>query len=232
MNQLYEKPDDAVMAQNDMGNEFEYQTISKAAIACCVFAVLGITSYLAQMFVILPLIGAGLGTIALINISKYPEELTGRSAALIGTALCVTMFMTSTGMHAYIYATEVPEGYRRISFTELKNNKRDTKIPFSRKAYDFDGEKVFLKGYVRPNTGRKNGIKKFILVGDFGDCCFGGTPQIDEAVAIDIITDDSVSQTLGLRRIGGTFHLNESMRRVNDEGLPQVFYTIEADYVR
>ena len=232
MNTLYEKPKTETMGAVVPDNEFQYQTISKSAIACCVFAALGISAYLAQMFVVIPMLGIGFGALALINIRKYPDELVGRKPAMIGLIACLVLFVTSVGMHAYIYATEVPDGYRRITFWELRNNKRDTQIPFSRNAYDFNGEKVFLKGYVRPNKGKKNGLKQFILVGDLGDCCFGGVPEIDEAVAIDIISDDSVNQTLGLRRIGGVFRLNEALRPVDEDGIPVVYYTIEADYIR
>ncbi|MEL7499165.1 MAG: DUF4190 domain-containing protein [Planctomycetota bacterium] len=213
-------------------NEFEYRSISKSAVACCVFAVLGLTAYLSQVFVILPLVGIGFGLIALASIRRYPEELLGRTPALVGLIACSVFFVSSIGMHSIIYATEVPEGYQRISFWELRNNKRDTAIPFNKKAYDFDGQRVFLKGYVRPGTGKKIGLKKFILVGDFGDCCFGGNPNTDEVVAIDIVTDDTVNHSYALRRIAGTFRLTPSARPIDEDGIPVVYYTIEADYIR
>lgn len=213
-------------------NEFQYQSISKSAVASIVFTILGLTAYLSQIFVVLPILGIGFGVVALASIRRYPDELVGSLPAKIGLITSGVIFVTALGMHSYIYATEVPEGYQRITFWDLRDNPKVTSIPFSEKAKEFDGEKVFLKGYVRPGTGRKTGLKEFILVGDFGDCCFGGNPDPTEIVAIDIKIDETVDSTLSLRRIGGVFKLNPASIPINEEGLPNIYYTIEADYIR
>jgi hypothetical protein len=212
------------------GNEFQYRTISKAAIASVAFAVLGLSAFIFPAFVLLPVVAIGFGIAAAIEIRKYPEELSGKLASQIGICFGVAIVVGSIATHTYIYYTEVPEGYSRISFADLRLNKR-TELPFSEKAREFDGEKVFLKGYVRPGDRRYN-LKDFILVGDFGDCCFGGNPDITEIVSVNIQSDDRVDYSLGTRKIGGIFRLNESTRRVNEKDIPQVYYTIEADYIR
>jgi hypothetical protein len=211
-------------------NEFQYRTISKAAIASLVFAVLGLSAFLFPAFVLLPVVAVGFGIAATIEIKKYPQELSGKLAAQLGVGLGIALVVGSIATHTYIYYTEVPDGYTRIAFSDLRLNKR-TPLPFSEKAREFNGQKVFLKGYVRPGDRRYN-LKDFILVGDFGDCCFGGNPDITEIVAINIETDDRVDYSLATRKIGGTFRLNESTRRVDEKDIPQVFYTIEADYIR
>jgi hypothetical protein len=212
-------------------NDFVYRSVSKAAIASLVFAILGLSAYLFIPFIIFPVIAVGFGLVALASFREYPEELTGKMAAKIGLALGAICLISSVIMHTYIYATEVPDGYQRISYGALKPNNR-TPLPFAEKAMEYDGEKVFLKGYVRPGA-KKRKLKEFILVGDFGDCCFGGNPEITDVVAIRILNEGkTVDYGLGLRRIGGTFRLNQGTKRTNDKDIPQVFYEIEADHVR
>ena len=147
--------------------------------------------------------------------------------------LGVLCFIAGAGMHSFIYATEVPDGYRRISFAELKASSRGTDANgYPARVEDFDGQRVFIKGYVRPPSGKKYELKNFIMVGDFGDCCFGGDPAITDVVAIKIKSEDTVNYGYGLRRIGGTFKLNPKTTTSHEDEIPRVFYEIEADYVR
>ena len=211
-------------------NEFQYRTISKAAVASIAFAVLGLGAFVFQAFVLLPVLAIGFGIVALIEIRKYPAEVTGKLAAQIGLGCGVLIAAGSIAMHTYVFMTEVPDGYERMAFNDLRLNKR-TKLPFSEKSQKLDGTKVFLKGYVRPGDKRTN-LTNFILVGDFGDCCFGGNPKITEIVAVNIISDDLIDHSYFLRKIGGTFRLNPNAREIGEDGIPRVFYTIEADYIR
>ena len=217
-------------SQPTIGNEFQYRTISKAAVASLVFAILGIGAFVFQAFLILPILAFGFGFVGLMEISKYPEEVTGKIAAQIGLVCGLLIAVGSIGRHTYDYMTEVPDGYERMAFTDLRPNVR-TSLPYSEKAEKLDGKKVFLKGYVRPNAQMTN-MKDFILVGDFGDCCFGGNPKITEVVAVNITSDDLIDHSYFIRKIGGTFRLDSSSRRIDEDGIPKVFYSIEADYIR
>ncbi len=209
---------------------FQYRSVCKSAVASVVFGILGLTSFLFPLFVLLPALGVGFGIAALSNFRRYPDELVGKLAAKIGLAISLVCLVSSIGMHAYIYATEVPDGYQRISYAMLRDNPK-TQLPFAEQARELDGKKVFLKGYTRPST-KKRGLKNFILVGDFGECCFGGSPKISEVVAIDIKIDKTVNYSYALRRIGGVFRLNPNTALTMDDEVPQVFYEIEADYVK
>ena len=75
-------------------------------------------------------------------------------------------------------------------------------------------------------------LKEFILVGDWGTCCFGGNPKITDVVAVKIVGDQTVDYGYSVRRVVGTFRLNKSTRRTNEKDIPQVFYEIEAEQVR
>ena len=55
------------VAERTSENEFVYRSVSKAAVASMVFAVLGaLTAFLAQVFVLLPALGVGFGFVALV----------------------------------------------------------------------------------------------------------------------------------------------------------------------
>ena len=221
---------DTFSKQPSVGNEFQYRTISKAAVASLAFAILGVGAFLFQAFVLLPVLAIGFGFVALMEIRKYPEEVTGKLAAQIGLGFGLLIAAGSIAMHTYVHMTEVPEGYQRMAFSDLRPNFR-TPLPFSEKAKELDGKKVFLKGYVRPGVKMAN-MKNFILVGDFGDCCFGGNPKITEVVAVNITSDDLIDHSYFIRKIGGTFRLDSSSRLIDEDGIPKVYYSIEADYIR
>ena len=212
-------------------SEQQYRSISKAAVVCVVFTLMSILAYVFSVFVLLPLLAICFGLFAISKINKYPEELTGRRAAQIGVFVSAIVLITAGAMHGFIYATEVPEGYERISFNSLKPNKR-TKLPVSEKSVELSGKQVFLKGYVRPGM-KKNRLKKFILVGDFGSCCFGGNPEITDVVAVSLVNeDDYVNYGYRLRKIGGEFILHRRPKSVSEKDLPYILYEIEADYVK
>ncbi len=214
----------------DEQNAQQYRSVSKAAVVSIVFAILGGLAFIAPVFVLLPILGTAFGLLALGNFRRFAGELVGKPIAQIGFWVSAILMLSSIGMHSYIYATEVPEGYQRISFSQLRPRTSE-KTKFSERALEFDGQQVFLKGYVRLND-QKTELKNFILVGDFGDCCFGGNPDISDIVAISIKTDDTVDHSYSLRRIGGKFRVNKRPIMSPEKDIPQVIYEIEADYVK
>ena len=68
---------------NDAHSNDEFKAVSKAAVACLVFAILSAAAFMSQLFVILPIIGIGCGAAALAGIKRYPDELVGRMPARI-----------------------------------------------------------------------------------------------------------------------------------------------------
>jgi len=223
--------DDAFRSEAGFSEVDAYKTVCKTAVSSVIFAVLGLTAFLAQFFVIVPALAVVFGVMALAAIRKYPDELVGKGAAMFGLVVGLICLVSSLAMHSFIYATEVPDGYRRISFAELKPSRSSGTRPPER-ASDFDGQKVFIKGYVRPPSGKKNKLKSFIMVGDFGDCCFGGDPELTDVIAVKIESDDTVNYGYGLRRIGGTFKLNPNTVSADEKEIPRVYYELQADHVR
>lgn len=228
MNSIHLESSRVSLHQNE---RLQYRSVSKSAVACAVFAILGLTAFVHPVFVILAALGVGLGIVALINFHRYPTELVGKIAAQIGLVVSTVCLVASVVHHIYVFQTELPEGYQRISFSMLRDNPK-TPLPYNEQADGLNGQKVFLKGYVRPGDKKKN-LKTFILVGDFGDCCFGGSPKISEVVAIRIVLPEkTVDYGYSLRRIGGTFRLNPQTAMTSEKDIPQVFYVIEADHVQ
>ncbi len=208
----------------------QYREISKSAVASVAFAVLSLLALLHPVFLIMPILGVLFGLVAMATIARYPEEVSGKISAIVGLWVCVGLAVSSIAYHSVVFATEVPDDHQRISFYDLKPNSR-TSLPFSEKAEELDGKKVFIKGFVRPGA-RKYNLKDFILVGDFGSCCFGGSPKITDVVAVHIVGDMTANYSIFPCKISGTFHLNRQPLSIGEADVPQVFYTIVADVVQ
>jgi hypothetical protein len=169
-----------------------------------------------------------LGIVAYRNIRQYPQELTGKPMALAGAGLSAIFLVTGTSLHAYDYATEVPEGYQRISFANLQPVPQHPELPVSPESLQLHGKKVFVKGYVYPD-GQKNNIKKFILVPDMGTCCFGGQPKLTDMIEVTLEGPNRIAYSMRKRKLAGILHVDTSLKPVS--GLTGVFYQLEADHV-
>jgi hypothetical protein len=105
----------------------------------------------------------------------------------------------------YIRITEVPDGHIRISYADLQPPERSP-VPVPDSARDFDGQRVFIKGYVLAGN-RKDGIRTFILVRDKGDCCFGGNPKLTDRILVQLKPGHAFSYTDRLQKLAGLFHV-------------------------
>jgi hypothetical protein len=185
---------------------------------------------LSASLIVFPIIGLVLYLFARRSFRLFPQELTGRKLMVVGGALNLVLLVAGSAWHTYCYNTEVPENYQRILFSFLKPEK-NRKLPYSQKAEELDGKRVFIKGYVRPSD-RKTNLKDFIFVGDFGQCCFGGNPKINEIIDVSFTTDDRIDYSLRRRHIGGVFRLHKDTKRTTEKDVPRALYTIEADYLK
>ncbi len=195
-----------------------YRSVSKTAVMTLVFAILSMSVWLSSVFLIFPAIGFILGVFALLGFRRFPDELIGRPVAKYSFGFCALSLVGGIAYHVYSYNTEVPPDYQRISFSILKPQ---GPTPFATATEELDGKKVFIKGYVRPSQLRRN-LKNFILVGDFGQCCFGGSPKMTNVIAVTLEGKLRVDYGWGLRHIGGVFHLNKRPRvSMTDKDVPR-----------
>ena len=162
---------------------------------------------------------------------RYPTEYTGGRLAIGGLFAGVLLFITGASVSAITYVTEVPDGYARITFSDLQPDPDHPDLPISPKAIELTGKKIFIKGYMHPGVASLGKVKHFILVNDFGTCCFGGQPKPTHMIEIYVPPDaQGVAYSTGRMKITGTFVL--ATQPTESLGLNGVWYHLQVDQVR
>lgn len=208
-------------------DDFSYRSISRAAMLCLVFGLFGLLAWISPLLLFMPAIAAVFGFIALANIKKYPNELVGKSFAWVGLVLSVAILIASPIRHVYVYYTEVPEGFERVSFGSLKSRMGEPDFP-TPEAVALNGKKVFLKGYIHPTSISSNSTKSFVLVPDWGTCCFGTQPPLTHMIQVRLVNDGYAYKSVRQHSIAGTFEVHPYVKPV--EGLEGVYYEFEAEH--
>lgn len=215
-----------------------YRSISRSAVISLILAVISLLAFFVSWMLILPVVSVVLGLTALSTIRRYPEEYTGSRAALIAVGLSTATFLLAATWHAVDYATEVPEGYSRISFSELQPDlkdphalirNRDSILP--RRAAELHNQPVFIKGYMHPGVATMGKVDHFILVPDMGTCCFGGQPKATDMIEVKIKPDASrVRYSTRTVKLAGRFLLADQSSEFGK--LHSVVYHLEADVAK
>ncbi len=209
-----------------------YRALSKAAVMSLVLAFLSLLGLVFPTLLVLPIVGVILGFIALKNLRRYPNELTGRVPAVIGTFGCLVLLTGGAAWHTHTYLTEVPDGYTRISYSQLQSKGMypGTNTPILPE--ELDGKRVFIKGYVHPGVSSMGRIRKFILVPDMGTCCFGGQPKrMTDMIEVTLTKSKGIQYNLRKRKVGGILHVRYQVHKVAG-GLKGGLYELKADYVK
>jgi hypothetical protein len=96
-----------------------------------------------------------------------------------------------------------------------------------------DGKKVFIRGYIRPDSvTQRVGIKEFLLVRDNNQCCFGDISSVKyyDQIAVDMVGSHTVDFENGaVYRMGGI--LKVEPQNVARGPLAPVF-SLKADYAK
>ena len=147
--------------------------------------------------------------------------------------MSVVFLIAGVGYGGYVYATEVPDGYD-ADFFQRHEAGRAARARRRRRAPEIaamDGKKIFIKGYIRPDSvTQPSGIKEFLLVRDNNQCCFGDISEIKyyDQMAVDMTGSLSVDFRDGaVYRLGGI--LKVEPQNVNRGPLAPVF-SLKADY--
>jgi len=225
--QVSESQVDEYRSAEEDSDEFAYKSLSRAAMLGLVFGLFGLLAWISPLLLFLPAIGLVFGFIALGNIKKYPGELIGKPFAFIGLVLSVAMLVGSPIRHVYIYYTEVPDGFERASFGDLKSSSGEPDFPTS-EAIALNGKKIFLKGYIHPTSISSNSSKTFVLVPDWGTCCFGTQPPLTHMIQVRLVNEGYAYKSVRQHAIAGTFEVLPYITPV--EGLEGVFYKFEAEH--
>ena len=215
-----------------------YRTISRSAVIALILALVSLLAFFVSWLLVLPVVSVVLGLTALSTIRRYPEEYTGTGAALAAVGISTGTFLLAATWHAIDYSTEVPEGYARISFSELQPDRkdphslirnRDSILP--RRAAELSGQQVFIKGYMHPSVETTGKVDHFILVPDMGTCCFGGQPKATDMIEVKIKPDVSrVKYSTRTIKLAGRFVLAEQSSEFGK--LHSVVYHLEADIAK
>jgi hypothetical protein len=167
------------------------------------------------------------------RIARERDQYTGERFAMVGTVLSALFLVASLGYGGFVHATEVPEGYARTTFADLKPHEVDVAanrlVP--KRLEDQIGERIFIKGYIRPDsvTVRHN-LKDFLLVRDSNECCFGDLTKVQyyDQIAVDLADGITTDFSRRVFRVGGVL----SVRPGDPLAGTPVVYTLKADYVR
>lgn len=217
---------DTQYAEED-SEDFVYKSLSRAAMLSLVFGLFSLLAWISPMLLFLPIIGLVFGFVGLSNLKRYPNELIGTRIAWIGLILSFVILIASPAKHIYVYNTEVPEGFERVQFTVLNSPIPEFDFP-TPEARALNGKKIFLKGYVHPTSISSNSSKTFVLVPDFGTCCFGTQPKLTHMIQVRLVNDAYAFKDLRQHSLAGIFEVHDYKRPV--EGLDGVYYELEAEH--
>ena len=201
------------------------------AVIAIVLAVLSLPSFLFTPFLPLALLGTIFGALSIRSIRNLPRELTGMPFALSGCFVSLGTLVGATSLHTYVYLTEVPDGYQRIRFTDLRPKSMRNRGKVPAKVRDLDGKRIFVKGYVHPGVDGKGNIRKFVLVGDLGTCCFGGQPNPTDMIEVTLVGDHRLQYSMSKRNLGGVLEVVDRLRSAPG-GLNGGYYKLVADYLK
>jgi hypothetical protein len=234
--------EDASHERPDHHKVLEYRALHTGAVAGLVLGVVSIftlviaTSGIEACLMVcpIPLIAMLLSLRAWLQIRRHSDQYTGRPLAITGFVLATFFLVTGVGYGSYVYATEVPEGYTRITFGKLKPNEIDVRggNPVPDDVAALQGQKVFIKGYIRPDSlaVRKN-AKAFLLVRDNNQCCFGDFSKVKyyDQIQVDLQGPLTVDYSTGIFRIGGILQIHPE-NLLQGPGTP--VFALVADYAK
>jgi hypothetical protein len=217
-----------------------YRAIHTGAIIALVFGVMSVfvlisaASSLEACLLITPIpaFGMFLALWSWGRIKREPDQLTGAKIAAAGFALSLLFLVTGVSYGYYVYVSEVPDGYDRISFETFRPTELEERagqlIPPDVQA--LNGKHVFIKGFIRPGSAPvRTGIDRFLLVRDNNQCCFGDLSKVKyfDQMAVQIVNSERVEDTLQVLRMGGTLEIHpENLAR----GMGYPIFMLKADY--
>jgi hypothetical protein len=230
---------DSVTSQED---DLQYKALHTGALIAFVLGLLSVcvvitaANSLEYMLMVVPIPVAGMffALRALGKIRENPDQYTGLGLAKAGLTLSVAFLIAGVAYGGYVYATEVPDGYQRVSFIGMKPDEIQERggVAVPPEIAALEGQKVFIKGYIRPDSITvPRGIDRFLLVRDNNQCCFGDLSNVKyfDQVAVAMKGPLRVNYRSGLFRIGGTLRVfPENAREM--AGGPA--YALEADYAK
>ncbi|MBX3443519.1 MAG: DUF3299 domain-containing protein [Planctomyces sp.] len=192
-------------------SRFEYRPLSMLAVVSFVLGLLSAALMLFWFALVIPAVNLVLGTMALMKLRAARGEYGGTNLAIAGLALSGAALTGGILYQVYVYQTEIPAGYTRISFSRDVSDKAKRVLQGMNEMHPdllaLDGQKVFVKGFMYP-VEQQRGLKEFLLVKDSGTCCFGGKPELWDMIGVFMSGQASANYYSGRVSVTGTFRLN------------------------
>lgn len=204
-----------------------YRALCSSAIVSLVLGFLSLLAIISPKMLVIPFVGTIVGAMAWHKIQNKALELTGKLLAITGMSLSAVLLLGCSTLHIYVFLTEVPDGYQRISFFDLQPEPGAV-APVPESAVALNGKQIFIKGYVYPGDQRR-GLKQFVFVPDMGTCCFGGQPKLTDMIEVTLKDPNRVDFSYRKRRLGGILRVDPQLKPIS--GLQGVYYQLEADYL-
>jgi hypothetical protein len=181
---------------------------------------------------IISLFAVVFGLLGLLTIRRYPLEYTGKNLARTALLMGIVQLVLGASLASYTYATEVPDGYSRVWFYELRPDPENPlPLPISQRAIDLNEKPIFIKGYIHPGVAGTGKVDHFILVPDMGTCCFGGQPKPWDMIEVHVKDrDDRVAYSTRTMKLMGKFEISPNPGKTL--GLTDVWYHMEVDDVK
>ena len=224
----------------------QYRSLSPWAVATLVLALLALSLLILMgpdgVFLYAPVQLAGIvvGLIAMLKIRRNSFEFAGEKVTRIGLTINTVFLLIMTTWATIVYFTEVPEGYSRISFSTLEAEGVSAGSPISPAVAQYDGEPVFVKGYIHPGVNGLGNITRFVLVGDLKTCCFGGQPKPWDMIEVDLLEGQQVTYNMKKHGIWGRMRIDltprlavgSSKEATGEAQLQGGYFRLEADGVK
>jgi len=229
-------------------DHFQYRPLSTAALASVVFGVVSSLTFLAGnnslqacfMLCPIPIVGLVCGFTALKKMRQAPDQFSGWQAAVAGTVMSTLGLVGGLSYASYIHATEVPSGYQRLSFSNLRPDDVEKRAnePIPRDVVGLDEQPIFIKGYMRPGshvskngTPVRNHVSQFLLVRDSAECCFGdiSTVKFYDKMQVQLVDPLQTAYAGGLFRVAGRLSILPANPR---KGRREPVYQLQADYIQ
>ena len=203
---LFDSPPSVAVRDTGAGGAEDYRALSGVAIAAAALAVVAPLAFVDWWLAVVPILGMVLGSVALRDIARRPDALTGRPLAIGAILVSAAALAGGISRLAMVYAAELPAGFARLSYAELQPLPGDPPDAVPDTALAVNGRDVLLKGYMYPGK-QTQGIRQFLLVRDQGDCCFGGNPKITDRVLVQLAEPAGIDFTPRLVKLAGKFHV-------------------------
>ncbi len=211
--------------QDSTDPQIVYRAVNLWAVASLILGALSFTAAFDRLFLFIPLAGALAGWKALRQLRRFRDVQTGEAFARAGIAASIA-FGLAGSIVLYCLMSDVPYGYKEITFEELQPNPGES---VSQAALEFqptmsEDRRVFIRGYIYPGR-RTRGIKEFMLVPTVSHCSFCSTQlRPTDLIRVKLGGDLAVDFRSTPVAVGGRFRV--------DQSAAQAPYAIEADHVQ